>query len=207
MLLKLFQDGRSLEYKKGEYIIRPGEAPPGVFYIERGTVKSFDITKYGEENLLIIRVTGELLGLTFTITEDLRDIAYVALAPTTLRLVPHQQFSDFLRSNPEAALPVLDMIADMYKWHSEHIISLEYRSVRERLTAFLLMMARRFGEQTPEGIRLTVPLRHQDIASSINSSRETTSRELSNMHRKGLLANAHPHQIVITDLPALQKTL
>jgi CRP-like cAMP-binding protein len=53
-LVNLFHGGTKLTYSKGEFIIRPGESPPGIFYIESGLAKAYDITKYGEENLLIL---------------------------------------------------------------------------------------------------------------------------------------------------------
>lgn len=174
-------------YSKGEFIIRPGESPPGVFYLESGLVKAYDITKYGEENLLIIRKTGELLGLTWAITGQDRHIIYSALAPTTVWLVPRDTFTTFIHENPSTALPVIDMITDMYRLHSERIMTLEYRTVRERLVSFLLTTAKRFGKKTPDGIRIGVPLKHQDIASSISATRETTSRALAELERKGQL--------------------
>jgi CRP/FNR family transcriptional regulator len=67
-------------------------------------------------------------------------------------------------------------------------------------------MSERFGKETPEGLIIQVPLRHQDIASSINSSRETTSRELSSLERKGLLVNKQSFTL-LKDLPALRKHL
>lgn len=184
-LVNLFHGGTKLAYSKGEFIIRPGGSPPGVFYIEAGLVKAYDITKYGEENLLIIRKSGELLGLTWAITGEDRHIIYAALAPTTVWLVPRTAFVDFMRGNPAASLPVVDMITEMYRVHSERIMTLEYRTVRERLVSFLLTTARRFGEPAGTGTRITVPLRHQDIASSISATRETTSRTLAEMERKG----------------------
>ena len=44
-LVNLFHGGTKLSYSKGEFIIRPGESPPGVFYVEEGLVKAYDITK------------------------------------------------------------------------------------------------------------------------------------------------------------------
>jgi CRP-like cAMP-binding protein len=78
------------------------------------------------------------------------------------------------------------MTLEMYRIHSERILNLEYRSVRERLISFLLTMSHRFGKKTTEGLLINVPLRHQDIASSINASRETTTRELAALERKEL---------------------
>lgn len=206
-LVNLFHSGTKLAFSKGEFIIRPGASPPGVFYIEKGLVKAYDITKYGEENLLIIRKDNELLGLTWAITGEDRNIIYTALAPTTARLVSRDAFMKFIRENPASAVPILDMVTDMYRLHSERIMTLEYRTVRERLISFLVTTSNRFGTKTPEGgIRLTVPLKHQDIASSISATRETTSRALAEMERKGLIQTTQSY-ITLTDIDALRDFL
>lgn len=205
-LVNFFHTGTKLTYSKGEFIIRPGETPPGVLYIEEGLVKSYDITKYGEENLLIIRKSGEFMGLTWGVTGQDRHIIYAALAPTTVWIIPRDDFQAFLRKNPAAALPVIDTITDMYRLHSERIMTLEYRTVRERLVSFLLTTAQRFGEKTSEGICIGVPLKHQDIASSISATRETTSRALADLERKGQLTTAQSI-ITLTDEPALRSLL
>lgn len=205
-LVNLFHQGTRLEYGKGEFIIRPGSAPTGVFYIASGLVKAYDITKYGEENLLIIRKTGDVLGLTWAITGETRQIIYSTLAPTVLFQISREQFTDFIHNNPQAALPLVDMLVDMYKLHSERIINLEYRTVRERLISFLLTYAKRFGKQTNEGLVVDVPLRHQDIASSISATRETTGRELSALEKRGLLTNTQSI-IILKDLQKLQDFL
>jgi CRP/FNR family transcriptional regulator len=194
-LVNLFHQGTRLVYEKGEFVIRPGGPPQGVFYILSGLVKAYDITKYGEENLLIIRKPGEILGLTWALTGEDRHIIYSTLAPTTLLQISRTQFTEFLNGNPKAALPLLDMLVDMYRSHSERILNLEYRTVRERLVSFLLTASKRFGRETSEGTVLDVPLRHQDIASSISATRETTGRELSALERQGVLSSA---QSIIT---------
>ncbi len=203
-LVNLFHQGTRLTYKKGEFVIRPGETPSGIFYISEGLVKAYDITKYGEENLLIIRKPDEILGLTWAITGQNRNIIYSTLSPTVLFQITREQFVTFLQTSPEAALPLVDMVVDMYRLHSERIITLEYRSVRERLISFLLSTAQRFGEEEDpqdNAIVLQVPLKHQDIASSISATRETTSRELAYLERQGLI---HREQSIITLLD-LQK--
>lgn len=205
-LVDLFHTGSTFTYAKGEFVIRPGESPPGVFYLEQGLVKSYDITKYGEENLLIIRKSGEFLGLTWAVTGQDRQIIYAALAPTTVWMIPRETFVEFLQKNPGASLPVLDMITDMYRLHSERIMTLEYRTVRERLISFLLTTEGRFGKKVPGGIRLDVPLKQQDIASSINATRETASRALAELERKGLLKSEQSY-ITLLDVPGLRHFL
>jgi CRP-like cAMP-binding protein len=205
-LVNLFQQGTRLQYDKGEFVVRPGGTPSGVFYIASGLVKAYDITKYGEENLLIIRKADELLGLTWAITGENRQIIYATLAPTVLLQISRERFNHFVRTNPEVALPLVDMLVDMYKLHSERILNLEYRTVRERLVSFLLTFAKRFGKQTPQGTLIDVPIRHQDIASSISATRETTGRELSALEKLGLLESAHLH-ITLKNTEKLQSYL
>src|SRR3982751_1584275 len=193
-------------YKKGDFIVRPGEGPPGIFYIYEGLVKAYDITKYEEENLLIIRKQDEIFPLIWAITGQEHAIIYQTLAPTTTWRISRKKFLEFIGNNPDALAPLLDMTMEMYRLHGERILNLEYRTVRERIISFLLTMCERFGSPVADGILIEVPLRHQDIASSVNATRETTSRELSALERKGLLANKQSFTL-LKDIPALRKHL
>lgn len=186
-LADTFKSGTKLTYKKGEFIIRPGETPSAVFYIEEGLVKAYNITKYGEENLLIIRKELEIFPMIWAITGQEKSVIYQALAPCTIYRLSRKSYLNFIDTNPDAMSTILDMTVEMYRIHSERIITLGYRSVRERLVSFLYTMYKRFGENSKDGIIIRVPLRQQDIASSINASRETTGRELSYLAKTGII--------------------
>jgi CRP-like cAMP-binding protein len=206
-LVELFRvHGVKQTYRKGDFIIRPGDTPHGVYYIYNGLVKAYDITKYNEENLLIIRKEDEIFPLIWGLTGQERHVIYQALAPTTTWQISRETFVEFIESRPGALAPLLDMTLEMYRLHSERILNLEYRTVRERIISFLITMSHRFGTKTPDGLLINVPLRHQDIASSINATRETTSRELSGLERKGLIGNSQS-MITLKDMAALRKHL
>ena len=197
-LVSLFHQGTKLQYEKGEFIIRPGEAPSGVFYIEAGVVKAYDITKYDEENLLIIRKSQEIFPLIWGITGTERHVIYKALTPTTVWRISRKLLDEYIHTPGCSLSPLLDMTVEMYRLHSERIMNLEYRTVRERLVSFLLTMADRFGEQSNEGICINLSLRQQDIASSINASRETASREISALEKRKLIKTT-PSGIILLD--------
>lgn len=206
-LVELFRrEGVKQTYKKKDFIIRPGDPPTGVSYIYKGLVKAYDITKYNEENLLIIRKEHELFPLIWAITGEERSVIYQALAPTVVWRIDRDVFLNFLRKHPETLAPLLDMTIEMYRLHSERILNLEYRTVRERLISFLFTMSHRFGQATPEGILIKVPLRHRDIASSINATRETTSRELASLIKKDLICISHG-LVLIKDAESLRNHL
>jgi len=190
--------GFKASYRKDDFIIHADEPPPGVFYILEGLVKAYDFTRYGEENLLIIRKGHEVFPLIWAVTGQERQVMYRALTPTTVMRVDREEFVTFLRHNPEVLAPLMDMAIEMYRLHSERIINLEYRTVRERVISFLLTMSQRLGTETPEGLLIEAPLRHQDIASSINSSRETATRELLYLVRKGLIRKKGANLVLVS---------
>jgi CRP-like cAMP-binding protein len=205
---ELFQArGAHYTYRKGEFIIRPGEIPSGIFYIESGLVKAYDITKYGEENMLIIRRKDEIFPLIWAITGQERSVIYESLVPTTVRLIRREVFTEFIERNPEALKALLDMSLEMYRVHSERILSLGYRNVRERLVSYLVSLASRFGEITAEGYTLlNVPLRHQDIGSSISASRESVGREIQALEKRGLVKMVDGY-MVLCDIDSLHDFL
>lgn len=152
-LVDTFKKGTTLTYKKGEFIIRPGEKPNAVYYIECGLVKAYNITKYGEENMLIIRKEDEVFPLIWAITGQERSVIYQALADTKVHRLSRKDYLNFLNKEPEATAIILDMVVEMYRIHSERIITLGYRTVRERLVSFLYTLTKRFGEKGPQRYR------------------------------------------------------
>lgn len=186
-LMDFFSTGTQLTYKKGEAIVRSGDDPQGIYYVTNGYVKAYAITKYGEENVLIIRQHDDIFPLIWAFTGLHRDITYEAMSDTTLWRVARSEFLDFLRKNEHVVPVLLDASIEAYRLHSERVNTLEYRTVRERLASFLLSNIDRFGVKGEKGIALAAPIRRHDMASSINASRESTSRELAALARHGYI--------------------
>jgi CRP/FNR family transcriptional regulator len=206
-LVSYFKEGVRMAFKKGELLIRPQDSPANIYFIEKGFIKAYSITKYGEENLHVIRKNGEIFPLIWTFTEEHRDVAYEALENVIVWRQPIEEYLDFLEKNPDVTAAVLELAIRAYRTYAERVNTLEYRSVRERVVSFLLSCSRRFGTKLDDGrIRINAPLRQQDIASSINSTRETTSRELTALMRKNLII-IDDRIIVLNDPKKLQSMI
>lgn len=206
VLWDLFASGTSLSYEKHQIIIRQDETPQGVYFIKSGFVKSYDITKYGEENLLVIRSTGQIFPILWTLTNERTDVFYEAMSKVEMLRIDKELCLSLLGESKEFTNATLEQVLAMYKIHSQRILNLEYRSAAERITFRLVSLAKRFGNKTKSGIVISVPLRHQDIAASTNCSRETASRELSKLEKKDLIFTQDGH-IVIKDIIGMQKII
>lgn len=206
-LVDYFKSGVRMSFKKGELVIRPQDSPAYIYYIESGFIKAHSITKYGEENLHVIRKAGEIFPLIWTFTDAHRDVAYEVIEAAVVWRQPKDDYLGFLEKDHEATTSVLELAIRAYRTYAERVNTLEYRTVRERVVSFLLSCSRRFGTKLENGrVRIDAPLKQQDIASSINASRETTSRELTALARKGVIS-INDRVIVLLDIEKLKKML
>jgi CRP/FNR family transcriptional regulator, cyclic AMP receptor protein len=193
-------------FKKGEVIVRTEEDPRGVYFIESGYVKASVLTKYGEENMLIVRGSGEVFPLIWVFYQRHRGVAYQAMSPTVLLRVNTESFLKYLEDHPKEWRIVLAATMEAYRLHSERVMTLSYRTARERIVAFLVTCAYRFGKKTAGGTLIEAPLRQHDIASSVNATRETASRELSVLNRKKLIISRNG-MIIVPDIDKLKELL
>ncbi len=129
-IVDYFHQGMLTDYKKGELIIRPQDPSEYVYLIDSGFVKAYSITKYGEENLHIIRGKGDLFPLIWVLISEHRDIAYEAMEPTIVWRQPKTSYVEFLQLNHQATTAMLDITIRAYRTYAEHVNTLEYRTVR-----------------------------------------------------------------------------
>jgi CRP-like cAMP-binding protein len=207
LLESFFKSHTRLQYKKGEVIIRPQDPPSGVYLIEWGFVKAYTITKYGEENSLIVRSSGGIFPLIWAFTGEHRQVTYEAMEATSLWRVAKSDYIEFLNRNSNVLPVILDMAIEAYRLHSERVMTLSYRTARERIISFLLTHANRFGIKNKDGsITIQAPFRQSDIASSVNATRETTSRELNTLRKRGYIQISE-HKIILINITALKEQL
>lgn len=202
-----FYSHTRIQYKKGEVIVRPEDEPSGVYLIEWGFVKAYTITKYGEENLLLVRGAGSVFPLIWAFTGEHRSVTYEAMEATSLWRVSKSEYTEYLQKNPDVYPIILDMAIEAYRLHSERVMTLSYRTARERIVSFLLVTSNRFGvKQKDDTVIITAPFRQTDIASSVNATRETTSRELNVLRKKGLVKTIEG-KLCLCDIEALKNLL
>jgi len=195
------------QYEKGEVIVRTDSTPPGIFLIKEGYVKVYALTEGGDENLHIVYGPEALFPLTWAITGKLpRQIFYRAIDDVTVFRINQEDFRKFLKDHPEANEVVLQKVVEMFGAYADRVENLEQTRSRNRVVYRLLRLGETFGEVCPEGILIKVPVKHHDIANSINCSRETVSRELEVLRKKGLIAS-QDHFFIITDREGLEREL
>ncbi len=197
-----FIDGRVLHYKKGEILVRPGQDPPGVFFIEKGFIKIYTISDGGSEYVHLIYKVGEIFPLIWTFKGRLRNVFYESLAQSRVRLLPKDRVLTLVDTEHEACRLFLDQAIEQFNILADRLDNLEYSHARERVAYRLLFLAGRFGEKRSKGVLLNVPLTQQLIANTISLQRETVSREIEQLESKKIISYVN-HKIFIEDIDLL----
>ncbi|GAC1391292.1 MAG: Crp/Fnr family transcriptional regulator [Candidatus Saccharimonadales bacterium] len=201
-LVELFRNATLYHFRKGEIILRGNEQPKGVYMILDGFVKVYSITKQGNEHIRAFYKVGEIFPTLYVFHSTIQNAFYESFTKTTLQMISDEEFLLRLNSNPKIMRAVMDQLVEKVSVYSGRIENLEYSNSYDRVAYSLLSLAHRFGQYSEDGWVIAVPQRHQHIADSLSLSRETVSRVLERMQRKGLIVNKHGF-IVILDLEGL----
>lgn len=110
-----------------------------------------------------------------------------AAEASTVLLIPRDAFVSGVRANPELALSLsADLVARLER--SKQLANgLALAGVQERVVSRLLAIGRQDGTAGPEGLLIRNRPTQQELANQIGACRETVSRTVSDLVRRGLL--------------------
>jgi CRP/FNR family transcriptional regulator len=104
--------------------------------------------------------------------------------------------------HPQVALKVLETVGARLRRLVGIIEELSFTTIRQRLVAALLRLARSNGKKTERGIEVMLPGSHQELANELGTVRELISRNLMRLQAEGLV-EVDARQIVIKDWKGL----
>lgn len=206
-LKALFKGGRRRNYQKNELILRAGDEPAGVFLIESGMVKIYSLSKHDEEHVTHFFGPGDIFPMIWIFRGQLRHVYYEALEPVTVSLVPKEDFLKLVNDDRSVMLELLEEMVQRYLRYAGRIDNLLYSDARERCAFRLLSLANRFGTKQDGRITINANITHEDLAHSINMTRETFGRAMSRLQKRDIIAYDDKRHIVIQDVEALVKTI
>ena len=202
-----FSDGLSMKFAKEEIIIQGYEEPEGVYLIKSGFVKAYSISPGGQHNLLLIHKAGEFIPLPWALDGGhATGLFYEAMTDVTALRASKDKLRGAMGNNTWLSQEIMNQTVNIVSVYTQRIQTLEYRTARERVIAEMIYIAERFGEREDGEIVINVPITHQDIADSINMSRETASRALGLLFDEGLMGQKD-HLFTIINIHKLQEAL
>jgi CRP/FNR family transcriptional regulator len=177
------------KFQRGSVLLSAGDPLASVFAIREGYLKVTSISDAGIERLLWIagRYDFAPVEQLFSKSGTAR-FFYTAVSDGSYYDIPKADLLAYAHDNPDFMAEIARGMSEHYDDFLQRVDAIDGLSVGERLRSTLLYLSSRFSANSSvnlyeEGLRIT----HQDLAAMIGSTRETTSIELANLRREGLI--------------------
>ena len=183
-----------------------GEPCAGLFVVESGSVRIFKSSAAGREQVLSIEGPGGSIAELPVFDGGGYPASVVAMEDTVLLFVSRQDFQALCLAHPQVALKVLRVVGGRLRRLVGIIEELSFTTVRHRLSAYLLRVAKKEGRKIEQGVEITLALNNQELAAQIGTVRELVSRNLSRLQAEGLIS-IEGRTLVVRDIKALESDL
>ncbi|HET7320774.1 MAG TPA: Crp/Fnr family transcriptional regulator [Candidatus Saccharimonadales bacterium] len=180
--------GRLNRYSKGQILYSPGDTRDNVMLITKGLVKIYDIDSFTNERTVSIFGPNHLLPLVWLLKHE-KDVLffYEAMTDTETYVVDYHKVIEFIRTQPDLLMGLLDTLTKAYINQDARIFNLQRANIREKLEFALFYLAHRLGTIANNIAVIPVVITRSEIANLAGSSRESISRELNNITAAGLM--------------------
>lgn len=193
-------------FAAGEVVFSEGEPCAGLYVVESGHVRIFKSSPGGREQVLAIDGPGGSIAEVPVFDGGKYPASAVAIDEARLLFLSKQDFHALCLAQPQVALKVLRVVGGRLRHLVGIIEELSFTTVRHRLAALLLRLAKATGDRSGKEVTVALPANNQELAAQIGTVRELVSRNLSRLQAEGLI-RMEGRMVVLCDLPALEAEL
>jgi CRP-like cAMP-binding protein len=172
---------------RGTILAAQGGQFDAAILVVRGKVRAVCRAVNGREISVETFRTGDLIADGAFAPETPLPHDWEAAEASTVLLIPRDAFVACLRANPELALSLGADLVTRLERSKQLANGLALAGVQERVVSRLLAIGRQDGTPGPEGLLIRNRPTQQELANQIGACRETVSRTVSELVRKGLL--------------------
>lgn len=174
-----------------------------VMLLLAGRVKVERLDQGGHELLLSIRGPGDVLGELAFIDGGPRIATVTALEPVEAVVTTAQMFRRHLETTPRVAVALLEVVTRRLRDTTLMGSQLAALDTMGRLAARIVELADRYGEQTKEGVAVTLPLSREELAAWTGASRAGVAQALQALRELGWVKTDR-RRMLVRDVDALR---
>ena len=189
---------------KGEYLFREGDRSEGFYVVQRGAINVHRVSPTGKEQVIHVFRPIESFAEATLATEGGYPADARATEPTTVLLVPKNDFVDLLRRRPDLALRMLGSMSQHLRVIVGLLDDLTLKDMETRLANWLLKQC-----PWPLGaaqVEIKLDRTKRVLAAEMGTTSETLSRTLAKFRDQKLL-RVKGNTVVVTRPRELQKLL
>lgn len=202
-----FSNHTFLKYKKGDIIIRDGDQPSGVYFLQKGYVRMYLVSNQGDIFMMHIFKPGAFFPMMWVMNDTPNSYYYEAFTAVDIYRTPKHEFQSFLKQNPEVLVEFNRRILAGLSGLLRRMEMLVLDEAYPKTVKLLLYFVEQFGEyDRKDAVTLPIQVTHKDIASWIGTTRETASLQMETL-KKNQLVLYKRRAILVPSLMALKKEI
>ena len=175
-----------------------------VYFILEGWVKIRTYNLDGKEVTLNILGRGEIFGEMAAMDKMPRSTDAITLTKTLIGRIPAEDFVNLINTEPMAGVRLVQLMAKRLRQVNRRLQLREASSI-SRVADAILFLVEGQGTESEKGTEIP-NLPHREISSLSGLARETVTRVLTKLEKKGLIQR-DADSMRIPDLPALEDTI
>lgn len=199
---KLSRERNIRKFKKKEYIYSEGSYPHGLFFLNKGKVKTFKTNPDAKEFITGLYKDSEFFGYLALIEESPYKESAMAMEDSKICIVSRDDFFELIYKNRYVSSKFIKMLSNNLLEKEEQLIQMAYNSVRKRVADGLLLLQKKY--QKEKGKKFTMTISRESLASIVGTSPETLIRTLSDFKEEKLI-DVNVGDITILDADRLIK--
>ena len=176
---------KTANFQKNEIIFASGDSAGNVMYVEKGMVRLSVTSGRGKTVVITVLDAGNFFGIWCLAGQVRRTATAMAMAPTTVRVIPKEQIVRLLRSDPEFSEYFISFLLKRNMQIGQQVIDLLFDPSEKRLIRALLFLAQ-FGVRSGDNVTLSrVP--QELLAEMIGSTRTHVNGFMTKLKRLGFV--------------------
>ena len=200
-IAEIARGGWVVDIKRGSRLLARGDQLDGLYVVLDGRLKLYMLSCSGDERVLRVLQHGDSFGEAIMFNALPSPVFVDAIAVTRLAYFPREVITEALISNPAFTTTMLHSMSALMRNLIQDLETCCLQNAMQRTVSYLLREA---GSATPPHLGLTLPAPKAVVASMLNLSPETFSRELHRLQDQGLI-DIDRRTIYLRDESALQR--
>lgn len=183
-VLDIVGRSRTVCHPRGVRVLSRGDRLDGLFVVLSGQLKLFMLSCSGTERVLQVVQAGESFGEAFMFKQIPSPVYVDTLRESELAFLPSEAIIDALRKDPDFVFSMLRNLSGLMELL---IIDLETACMQNALQRTVNYLLREAERSPAPHIGLTMSAPKAVVASTLNLSAETFSRELHRLQHHGYI--------------------
>ena len=207
LLDELFDTAQHRRYAAAALLSDPEFAPRSAFRCVAGTIKVTKLLASGREILITILRAGSTWSDRAVLNGYWKGVYLESIERCEVVCVDAAAFEYVVRSSPDLLATFMLRISEQVSDALTLLDDFRGRDVASRLARILVRFSKQYGVPTEAGVRIALPVTHQDLANMIGTARETVSRNLAQFRQAGYVKDGHAATLEIINLESLEKLI